>query len=115
MTCHLAPRSRNPASAISGAVEVAQFAVFHCCCSWAGLGSDLLRCRWSRSCFLVDRRLCAGEPVGEGSSSYAVVEAALVAGFAGCLVGELRVLVGETFEEEEAGFGPLSTIKTCQH
>lgn len=115
MNSHLALRSQNPASAISGAVEVALFAVSRCCCSLAGRGSALLRCRCERSCFLAGRRLCAGEPVGEGSSSYAVVEAALVAGFAGCLVGELRVLVGETFEEDEAGFGPLGKVVTHQH
>lgn len=63
----------------------------------------------------MDRRLCAGEPVGEDRSSYAVVEVVLVAGFAGYLVWELRVLVGETFGEEEADFGPLSTIETHQH
>lgn len=114
MTSHLAPRSRNPASVVSGAIGEVQLAVFHCCCCWAGRGSALLCCRWGRSCFLADRRLCAAEPVGEGSSSCTVVEVALVAGFAGRLVRELRVLVDETFEEEEAGFGPLSTIETHQ-
>lgn len=100
---------------ISGAVEEVQFAVSRCYCSLAGRGAALLRCRWGRSCFLVDRRLCSGEPVGEYRSSYAVVEAALVVGFAGYLMRELRVLVGETFGEEEADFGPLSTIETHQH